>query len=371
MSSLLSVAMLTQSDTMIIGTVSKVFAVIMNFIFNIIYNMTTADSLAITIIVFTLFVKFLLMPLMIKQQKSMRRMQLIQPKMTKLQKKYENKKDPESVQQMQMEMQKLYKQNNASPFSGCLPMLIQFPIFLALYQLFRYAPAYIDQLNEVYMQIATLIQGAGPDAAALVGAADVAKFVRDFDATQVTKIIDVIYQFKDSNWTDLYTQFPALKSQIAPLLVQAKEMTSFVGLFDLSVAPGWKFPNIIIPIIAGGSSFIQSKLMMAKMNKKDKSKDNNSSSAMDSAMQSQKIMMYMMPLMMAWISVTTPAGLSVYWITSNIFQIIQQFIINKIMDKEEQKRLKQLRYEKAKKEYIRKRKLELSRENSPGAKKKK
>lgn len=369
MSSILSVAMLTQSDTFLVGSIAKVFAVIMNFIFDLVTNVTTANSLAITIIVFTLLVKFLLMPLMVKQQKSMRKMQLIQPKMQKLQKKYENRKDPESQQQMQVEMQKLYRKNNVSPFSGCLPMFIQLPIFFALYQVFRYAPAYIDQLNDVYMQIANILHGV--DAGTFVGNAEVARMVRDFDPDSVYKIIDVIYQFKDSDWNSLYTQFAGVQGQVEPLLAQAKDMTSFLGLFDLSVAPGWGFPHIIIPIIAAGSSFIQSKLMMARSKaKKGKEKDKNSSSAMDSAMQSQKVMMYMMPLMMGWISVTTPAGLSIYWVTSNIFQIVQQFIINRIMDNEEEKRLKELRYQKAKKIAARKRKLQQDSLKSSGAKKK-
>lgn len=82
----------------------------------------------IDIFIFTLIIKLLILPLTIKQTKSMVKMQQIQPKLKELQEKYKN--DPQKLQQKQMEM---YKENGANPLSGCLPLLIQFPIFIAMY----------------------------------------------------------------------------------------------------------------------------------------------------------------------------------------------------------------------------------------------
>lgn len=367
MNVILPVAMLTQSETFLIGPITDVFAFIMNFIFDLVYSLTPANSLAISIIVFTLLVKFLMMPMMIKQQKSMRKMQLIQPKIQKLQKKYENKKDPESQQKMQMEMQQLYKKNNASPFSGCLPLFIQFPIFLALYQLFRYAPAYIDQLNVIYTSVADIIMSADGGAQVIQQMQETYNiYVQDFDPAMATKIIDVVYQFTPDQWTEFYASFPALESQIGTALVNAKQITMFLGIFDLSVIPGWGFPGIIIPIIAGGATFLQSRLMMARSKAKNAKQPEN-----DTAQQTQKIMNMVFPVMMIFISGTTPAGLSVYWITSNVFQIVQQAIINRIMDKEEEVRLEEERKLKAKRVAARKRKLAEDTSKSSSTKKKK
>ncbi len=111
-------SLLTQFFEFIEGGVQLVFS-----------NPGTAYGL--TIIIITILIRILLIPLSFKQTRSQIKMQEVQPKLTKLQEKYKN--DPAKAQQ---EMMKLYKENNISPMSGCLPMLIQMPIFIALYSVF-------------------------------------------------------------------------------------------------------------------------------------------------------------------------------------------------------------------------------------------
>ncbi|MEG0613741.1 MAG: membrane protein insertase YidC [Clostridium sp.] len=89
-------------------------------------------SFGVAIIIFTLVAKICLLPLSLKQTKSTAKMSAIQPEVQKLQAKYKN--DP---QRQQTEMMKMYKENNVSPLSGCLPMLIQFPIIIALFYVFK------------------------------------------------------------------------------------------------------------------------------------------------------------------------------------------------------------------------------------------
>lgn len=351
--SMLSVSMLTQSQSFIIGPIAKLFSYVLNFIFEMVSQLTPVNSLALTIIIFTLLVKFIMMPMMINQQKSMRRMQEIQPKLKKIQKKYENRKDPESQQKMQMEMQKLYKKHNASPMSGCLPLLIQFPIFIALYQVFRYAPAYLTELHDLYQGIAEQMKTVPDYATTLESIKEAYKgiMVQNLDYNDTKKIIDLIYQFPSDAWETIYSEMPDIKSAIQPDVVKAKDITLFLGRFDLSVAPGWTFPNMLIPIIAGGATYLQSVLMNVRTKKQKKTEG-----APDTAAQTQKIMTMVFPVMMLFFSASTPAGLSIYWITSNIFQIIQQAIINRIMDKEEKKRQEELKKLRAKKERAKKKK---------------
>lgn len=102
----------------------------LGFIIETIYNFVQNYGLAI--ILFTVVVKLILLPLNIKSQKAMRKQQKIQPIITKLQEKYKNDQE-----KLQREMMKVYKENNVSMMGGCLPMLIQMPILIGLYQVIQ------------------------------------------------------------------------------------------------------------------------------------------------------------------------------------------------------------------------------------------
>ena len=89
---------------------------------------------AMSIVGLTVVVRLLLIPLFVRQIHSSRRMQLIQPEMQKIQKKYKGKRDPESQKAQQAEIMDLYRRTGTNPFSSCLPILIQSPFFFALFQ---------------------------------------------------------------------------------------------------------------------------------------------------------------------------------------------------------------------------------------------
>lgn len=112
------------------GIFEQIFYAVHNFVQ--LFTTNPNISFGVAIILFTLLARICLLPLSLKQTKATVKMSAIQPEIKKLQEKY--KKDP---QRQQAEMMKLYKENNASPFSGCLPMLIQFPIIIALFYVFK------------------------------------------------------------------------------------------------------------------------------------------------------------------------------------------------------------------------------------------
>ena len=89
-------------------------------------------SYGLGIIMLTILVRIVLLPLTISQTRSMARMQMLQPELQEIQKKY--KDDP---QRMQQEVMSFYKKNNVNPLSGCLPLILQMPVFFALFQLLR------------------------------------------------------------------------------------------------------------------------------------------------------------------------------------------------------------------------------------------
>ncbi|MCL1949705.1 MAG: YidC/Oxa1 family membrane protein insertase [Turicibacter sp.] len=101
-------------------------------------------NLGFAIILATLIVRVVLMPLFAASQKSAASMQLVQPEIERLKKKYEGKKDPESQQKMQMETMELYKKHKINPMAGCLPLLLQMPIFMAFFQAINRHPLIVD-----------------------------------------------------------------------------------------------------------------------------------------------------------------------------------------------------------------------------------
>ena len=118
----------------IVGPFADLMGKVYNLLFELLHSNTSAGSLGLAIIIFTLIVKLILFPLMVKQQKSSFKMQALQPELMKIRKKYEGKTDQMSQQRMAFEMQEFQKKNGVSMVSGCLPMLIQMPVFIALYQ---------------------------------------------------------------------------------------------------------------------------------------------------------------------------------------------------------------------------------------------
>lgn len=186
----------------------------------------------LAIILLTLLIKIVLFPLTQKQMVSMRRMTEVQPKIKEIQEKYKNK-DPQKMQQKIME---IYKENNVNPMAGCLPILIQMPILIALYK----ALYSFDFLNHAH-----------------------AKFL----------------------WVgDL--------SKVYPLSFTNPE-------------------NLILPLLAGGTTYLQTRLTTS------------------TADQTQRMMLYMMPVFIGWICTTVPAGLALYWTMFNVLGYAQQYLVNK------------------------------------------
>ncbi|MDR5658908.1 YidC/Oxa1 family membrane protein insertase [Serpentinicella sp. ANB-PHB4] len=114
------------------------------------YIYEVVDNYGLAIILFTILIKAAMLPLTFKQAKSMKKTQEIQPKIKELQVKYKN--DKEKLNQKIME---LYQEHNVSPFSSCLPLLIQFPIIIGLFTALRNPEVYVFESAEIYAAIDT------------------------------------------------------------------------------------------------------------------------------------------------------------------------------------------------------------------------
>ena len=306
-----------------------------NMLFNGIYGSVSAGALGIAIIVFTLIVKLILFPLMMKQQKSSFKMQQLQPEMNKIRDKYKGKTDTLSQQKMALELQDFQKKNGVHLMGGCLPLLVQLPILYALYYIFQNAYAYVDVIGQNYTDIANVIIDIpaqlrmdvfAPYAQQLV---DTYKNLGTLDISNVNDVVMLVANIKADDWQTIVQTLGDNGSALLPLLDTKDTIETFLTI-PLVSRSDLTFPSVLVPVAAGVTTFLQSKIMMAMTNPAANAV-NEQAAAMTNSM--NKTMLYFMPIMMAFFCINVPAGLGVYWTISNIFGILQQVFLRKVYSK--------------------------------------
>ena len=224
----------------------------------------------LSIVGLTIFVRILIMPLFVRQIRASRGMQLMQPELQALQAKYKGKKDPASKQRQQEEMMALYRKHGTNPFASCFPILIQMPIFFALFRVLANLQAIAEGTYEGRDSI-------GPLTA------------------------DLANQVQHS------TVFGASLS------------SSFMNPSDISSALTVKIVTVIMIIAMSATQwYTMAQLSMKNMPESSKNSDNP-------MMRSQRMMMTIMPLFFAFTGVQFQIGVLIYWVTSNLWTMGQQF----------------------------------------------
>lgn len=315
----------------ILGPIESVLGWILNAIYEFL-NLFGIQNVAVVIVLFTFIVRGLMIPLTIKQQKFSKLSSKMNPEIQKIQAKYKGKKDEASLRKQQVEIQAVYEKYGASPTAGCLPILIILPIMFALYRVIYAIPAYVHDINQMYSNIAVALRETNgyvdilTELAAKVGVktSSFTEIAND-GIISVNHIIDILNKFKPAEWAELSNKFPTLQSVIEPNYAEIYKVNRFIGGLNILDVPGIKFPGIIIPILAASLQFIQGKQTQA-LSADTADKDN----PMNATMKSMNIVM---PVMSGVFCVMMPIGIGIYWIAGSIFAIIQQFIINKYMDK--------------------------------------
>ncbi len=304
--------------------ITKVITQFLGFFLNIIYNFVdyfiVDNTLGFAIILFTIVVRLMMLPMAVKQQKSMLKMQLIQPEVQKIQEKYaDNKKDPEVQRKIQQETQALYQEHGVSLFGGCIPMLIQLPIFFALSYMMNNAYLYINKLGGLYENLAITITSI-PNWDSTLTQIAAPKLVKgaELNFNYVSDIQKVLNKFNDTDWVTMLANAPTdIVNSVGTQIQGLTSIEHFFGI-DLTVASGWLFPGILIPILAGVTTALSSYVMqMASKNQSEQAKSQ------------QKIMLIVMPIFIGFTTIGLSAGVGLYWITSSVFQIVQQLVINK------------------------------------------
>ena len=352
--------LLTQSTTPIIGQVAWLLGKLMDGIFNVLSSAFGIENIGLCIILFTIIIYTFMIPLTIKQQKFSKLSAVMNPELQAIQKKYKNKRDQESMLKMQEEMKMVYDKYGTSQMGGCLQLVIQFPILLALWKVIQNIPAYVGGVKDMYMPLVNEIMATGGYQKIMekIGSASPIMINPEkFDYTKTNTIVDVLYKFQPSTWDTLKDKFPGLSSLIDSTSGQISHINNFLGA-NISDAPVNLMMDalktgailvaivaLLIPILSGLTQWINIKLMPQSPGMDDR--ENPMANSM-------KTMNMIMPLFSVFMCFTMPAGLGLYWIFSAICRSVQQVAINKYLDRMDMDELVKKNMEKAKKKYEKK-----------------
>ena len=315
------------------GSILGPIATVLGYVIDILFRFTSSFgvfNVGLCIILFTIVMKTLMIPLTIKQQKTTKLMSVMNPEIQAIQKKYKGKSDQESMQRQNVEIQAVYEKYGTSMTGGCLPLLIQMPILLALYRVIYNIPAYVPSVRVYFDNVVTPLMGQADYAQKLQEITNIATAcggkLDKFDFTNANRLVDMLYKFSTSQWGELQALFPAISDVIGQNAAVVERMNTFLGL-NMAEAPGW-VPSFawIIPVLAAVSQWFSTKLMSGNQ-------PSTSADAENPMAQSMKTMTTTMPLFSAFICITMPAGLGIYWIATSVVTIIQQLIVNAYMDK--------------------------------------
>ncbi len=336
----------TKSGTPIIGQLATVMGWIMDGIYKLL-NIFGIQNIGLCIIIFSILIYALMTPLQIKQQKFSKLSAVMQPELQKIQKKYKGKNsDQAAMQKMQEETQAVYQKYGVSPTGSCVQLAIQFPILMALYQVIYKIPAYVGSVKNILSAAVTNIT-------AVNGYTDILQnFIKDNKMTRVQLIMDgskatsnsvtdFLYALSPSQWKSLAetSQFSGFSDTLNSTAKEISHVQDFLGLniadqpltYIKAAFVGGSIilaiVAILIPILAWATQMLNIKLMPQA------AQQGNGESQQDAMMNSMKTMNMVMPLMSAVFCFTFPVGLGIYWVASAAVRSVQQFIINKKMDK--------------------------------------
>lgn len=278
------------------------------------FNKISGGHYLISLFLFALAIKLITLPFGIKQQKTQIKGAMLRPKMMMIEKKYAGRNDRVTQQKKQQEMMELQQKEGYSPLSGCLPLLIQFPILIALYRIIRMPLKYCVGLADGV--VLKLYNALYPD-----------NVVEAFKKIPDAAHIEMIGQLKEQ---------PDVLMEIAGIGVEKLPNYNIFGKINLGLRPAfnvaekldgnkWNLFLLIIPFLCGGLALLTTWLSR-KLN------DNGLNQQMA---QQQKTSMFLMnitmPLLQLWIAFGVSGAVGIYWVYTSILGIIQILVLAKVM----------------------------------------
>ena len=352
---------MTKVSMPIIGWVSE----ILGWMINVIYSgleLIGITNIGLSIILFTLVVYLLMTPLQIKQQKFSKLNAVMQPEIQKIQKKYNGKKDQDSMMKQNEEISAVYQKYGVSPTGSCVQLLIQMPVLLALYQVIYHIPGYITGVRNVFTGLTAKIMSVDGFGSII------SQFLTDNKITmtgitantEFTKAttIDFLYKLSPSQLEKFsqISDFSGFSDLFDKVAQQTSHMNTFLNL-NISDTPlaiiksgmaqggaaGYLlvFSAVMVPILAWLTQWMNYKLMP-----QPKQAPNSEPSAMEASMKSMNTFM---PIMSAVFCFSFPVGIGIYWVIGAVIRCIQQLVINRKMEQMDMEELVRHNQEKMKK----------------------
>lgn len=275
---------------------SNLFGYVLNWLYNVV-----GQNFGISIILFTIIVRLLLLPITIKQQRSMKKTTELQGRIKAIQFKYANNQE-----QMQKEMMDLYKKEKISPFSGCLSAILQLVIILSVFWLISKPLTYMKKIDN------GIIEGYKNEIAEENGG-------------------------NASNYYEI-----EIINKKAAQDENVRINMDFIGL-DLSKVPSQNLTDYtvyIIPALYIVSSFVSMRFMTNKKKPNKKALGDGSETVSAEEEMTEKMtksMSMITPIMAVSIAFIAPLGLALYWFVSNILMIVERLAITKYVDSKEEK----------------------------------
>lgn len=311
---------------------ANIFGYILNFIYNIIGNYGW------TIILFSILIKIVMIPISIKQQKTMKKSTKMQAKMKEIQFKYKN--NPEKLNEATME---LYKSENMSPFSGCLSAIVQIILLFAVFYLVRSPLTYMKKADtEVISKYTKIMQennlstnSAYPEIE-LIRELENIKALKNqeqpVDSEQNQEVVEEnndektnISEIKDEELDSLYINMDFLGLNLAQVPTKSKD---------------WK--AYILPVLYVIVSIISLRVTNAATTSNTKKENNDEKSLakvedeFDPMAQMNKNMNFMFPILYVTVALMAPLGLALYWLMNSLLMIIEKLALNKLLKDEEE-----------------------------------
>lgn len=237
-----------------------------------IFGAGSGAAWALSIVLLTMAMRLLLFPLFVKQIKSQRAMSALQPQMKELQAKYKNDKE-----RLNQEMMALWREAGTNPLAGCLPVIVQIPVFFAL---FRVLNSLHPNKSGVYT----------------------------------------------SHFAGILTEHLTKQASLAkvfgvPIGASFSSSSHTLSLLHAS-ATSVKLLSVILIVVMAGTTFITQRQLMAR----------NAASGVAQMPQQQKTLLYVLPLIFALFGFKFPLGVLLYWLTTNFWSMAQQAVVIRRMD---------------------------------------
>ncbi len=330
---------LTASNGRFLGPIAKGLGYLMNLIYIFQSEVLHINNVALTIVLFTIFVYICLYPLTYRQQKFSVLSQKMNPEIKAIQKKYKGKTDQNSRMAMQEETQSVYDKYGVSPVGSCIQAAIQMPILFALYRVFFNIPGYIFSIKGIFSNLVDGIVKTDNYPRILNNLYKINKisglkvnFTGKGNLVEKNYIIDFLYKLSDKGWENLSSNkfFPDLSSTIEKTRQNLHSVNYLFGI-NISDTP-WNLMKISIK----NHAFLMVLLVfllpifsyLSQVWNMRVSQVTNAANADDPMMKQMKMMNVLMPFMSFIFAFSVPVGLVIYWIMGAVVRTLQMYYLN-------------------------------------------